>query len=45
MHDDNWTFNSMDTKTGCQTFHTWGLKSSHWSSNIHIFLSMIASNA
>ena len=26
MHDDNWTFNSMDAKTGYPTFHTWGLK-------------------
>ena len=27
MHDDDWTFISMDTKIGCPTFHTWGLKS------------------
>ena len=27
MHNDEWTFTSMDTKIGSPIFHTWGLKS------------------
>ena len=45
MHDDDWAFTSMDAKIGSQIFHTWGLKSIQWSYNIHIYLSVIASNA
>ena len=29
IHDEDWTFTSMDTKIGSPTFHTWGLKSIH----------------
>ena len=34
----------MDTKIGSPTFHTWGLKSTQQPFNIHIYLSVIASN-
>ena len=27
IHDDDWTFNSMNTKRGSATFYTWSLKS------------------
>ena len=44
MHDDDWTFTSMDAKIGSPTFHTWLLKSIQCSYNIHTYLSVIASN-
>ena len=44
MHDDDWTFTSMDAKIGSPTCHTSGLKSIQWSYNIHTYLSVIASN-
>ena len=44
MHDDDWTFTSMDAKIGSPTFHTWGLKSIRCSYNIHTHLSVISSN-
>ena len=44
IHDDNWTFTSMDTEIGCPIFYTWDLKSFHYSYNIHTYFPIIASN-
>ena len=44
IHDDDWTFTSMDTKIDSRTFYTWGLKSIHWSYIIHTCFPIIASN-
>ena len=44
MHDDDWTFTSMDAKIVSPKFHTWGLKYIQYSYNIHTYLSVIASN-
>ena len=37
MHDDIWTFTSMDAKNNSPAFHNWGLKSIHQSPNIHTY--------
>ena len=44
MHDNDWTFTSMDTKLGIPTFYTWGLKSIYLSYNIHTCFPIIANS-
>ena len=44
IHDDDWTFTSMNTEIGSQTFYSWGLKSILLSYNIHTCFPTIASN-